>query len=167
MACAITEGAKLPSSCYTIRQLMAVICRGGKGERQRRRKRKMSKTCINMRRCHSLLKICVSVYGQRFLHGARSSLYDHVLKGYSFKPEIDMRAVCEETDKVIANVENRKGDLRADDVREIVSVCMSTALSDKKNHADLYPTRGLHVKPSPQLFDWAGVFRGKGNWVNF
>ncbi|XP_008307634.3 serine--tRNA ligase, mitochondrial [Cynoglossus semilaevis] len=101
---------------------MAVICRGGKGERQRRRKRKMSKTCINMRRCHSLLKICVSVYGQRFLHGARSSLYDHVLKGYSFKPEIDMRAVCEETDKVIANVENRKGDLRADDVREIVCV---------------------------------------------
>uniref|UniRef100_A0A087X9J9 Serine--tRNA ligase, mitochondrial n=2 Tax=Poecilia formosa TaxID=48698 RepID=A0A087X9J9_POEFO len=52
----------------------------------------------------------------------RSSLYEHVLEGYSDKPELDMGAVCEETDKVIANVENRKGDLRGDDVRKIVSV---------------------------------------------
>lgn len=58
---------------------------------------------------------------RRFSHGARSSLYEHVREGYSDKPELDMRAVCEETDKVIANVENRKGDLRGDDVRAIVS----------------------------------------------
>lgn len=57
----------------------------------------------------------------RFSHGARSSLYEHVREGYSDKPELDMRALCEETDKVIANVENRKGDLRGDDVRKIVS----------------------------------------------
>lgn len=60
---------------------------------------------------------------QRFSHGARSSLYEHVREGYSDKPELDMRTVCEETDKVIENVENRKGELRGDDVRKIVSVC--------------------------------------------
>ncbi|TKS81424.1 Serine--tRNA ligase, mitochondrial [Collichthys lucidus] len=59
---------------------------------------------------------------RRFSHGARSSLYEHVREGYSDKPELDMRGVCEETDKVIANVENRKGDLRGDDVRKIVCV---------------------------------------------
>lgn len=61
----------------------------------------------------------------RLSHGARSSLYEHVRDGYSDKPELDMRAVCEETDKVIANVENRKGDLRGDDVRKIVSVSLA------------------------------------------
>ncbi|XP_069003609.1 serine--tRNA ligase, mitochondrial [Embiotoca jacksoni] len=59
---------------------------------------------------------------QRFSHGARSSLYEHVREGYSDKPELDMRAVCEETDKVTAEVENRKGDLRGDDVSKIVCV---------------------------------------------
>ncbi|KAG8002234.1 Serine--tRNA ligase [Nibea albiflora] len=59
---------------------------------------------------------------RRFSHGVRSSLYEHVREGYSDKPELDMRGVCEETDKVIANVENRKGDLRGDDVRKIVCV---------------------------------------------
>ncbi|XP_007577892.1 serine--tRNA ligase, mitochondrial [Poecilia formosa] len=63
-----------------------------------------------------------SVVPHRLRHGVRSSLYEHVLEGYSDKPELDMGAVCEETDKVIANVENRKGDLRGDDVRKIVSV---------------------------------------------
>ncbi|XP_049925159.1 serine--tRNA ligase, mitochondrial [Epinephelus moara] len=58
----------------------------------------------------------------RFSHGVRSSLYEHVCEGYSDKPELDMRAVCEETDKVIVNVENRKGDLKGDDVRKIVCV---------------------------------------------
>ncbi|XP_021177208.2 serine--tRNA ligase, mitochondrial [Fundulus heteroclitus] len=62
------------------------------------------------------------VVPQRLWHGARSSLYEHVREGYSDKPELDMTAVCEETDKVIANVESRKGDLRGDDVRKIVSV---------------------------------------------
>lgn len=57
----------------------------------------------------------------RCSHGARSSLYEHVREGYSDKPELDMRGVCEETDKVIANVESRKGDLRGDDVRKMVS----------------------------------------------
>ncbi|KAL0972783.1 hypothetical protein UPYG_G00194700 [Umbra pygmaea] len=52
----------------------------------------------------------------------RSSLYEHVRDGYSDKPDLDMRLVCEETDKVIANVENRKGDLKGADVREIVCV---------------------------------------------
>ena len=64
----------------------------------------------------------------RFSHGVRSSLYEHVREGYSDKPDLDMRAVCEETDKVIANVESRKGDLRGDDVRKIVSnlaVCLN------------------------------------------
>uniref|UniRef100_A0A6Q2ZBR7 serine--tRNA ligase n=1 Tax=Esox lucius TaxID=8010 RepID=A0A6Q2ZBR7_ESOLU len=51
----------------------------------------------------------------------RSSLYEHVRDGYSDKPDLDMRLVCEETDQVIANVESRKGDLRGEDVREIVS----------------------------------------------
>lgn len=60
------------------------------------------------------------VVPHRLWHGARSSLYEHVREGYSDKPELDMRAVCEESDKVIANVENRKGDLRGDDVRKIV-----------------------------------------------
>uniref|UniRef100_A0AAQ5Z9I7 Serine--tRNA ligase, mitochondrial n=1 Tax=Amphiprion ocellaris TaxID=80972 RepID=A0AAQ5Z9I7_AMPOC len=60
----------------------------------------------------------------RLSHAARSSLYEHVREGYSDKPELDMRAVCEETDKVIANVENRKGELTGDDVRKIVSVCV-------------------------------------------
>lgn len=36
-----------------------------------------------------------------------------------------MRRVCEDTDEVIAEVENRKGDLRASDVRLIVRVYMS------------------------------------------
>ncbi|KAM6959240.1 serine--tRNA ligase, mitochondrial [Aplochiton taeniatus] len=54
--------------------------------------------------------------------GARSSLYEHVREGYSDKPQLDMGLVCEETDKVIANVESRKGDLRGEDVREIVRV---------------------------------------------
>lgn len=56
----------------------------------------------------------------RFVHDPRSSLYEHIREGYSDKPELDMKAVCEETDKVIANVENRKGDLRGEDVRKIV-----------------------------------------------
>uniref|UniRef100_A0A673IN82 Serine--tRNA ligase, mitochondrial n=1 Tax=Sinocyclocheilus rhinocerous TaxID=307959 RepID=A0A673IN82_9TELE len=52
----------------------------------------------------------------------RSSLYEHVLEGYSHKPKLDMQRVCEETDAVKAEVENRKGDLRAADVGVIISV---------------------------------------------
>lgn len=58
----------------------------------------------------------------RCSHGVRSSLYEHACEGYSDKPDLDMRAVCEETDKVIADVERRKGDLRGDDVRKMVRV---------------------------------------------
>ena len=74
----------------------------------------------------------------RFSHGARSSLYEHVREGYSDKPELDMRAVCEDPDKVMANVENRKGDLRADDVRRIVSGsrCRPGRLMDEGMHGD-------------------------------
>uniref|UniRef100_A0A8C4I1L2 serine--tRNA ligase n=1 Tax=Dicentrarchus labrax TaxID=13489 RepID=A0A8C4I1L2_DICLA len=60
----------------------------------------------------------------RFSHRAPSRLYEHVCQGYSDKPDLDMREVCEETDKVILNVVNRKGDLREEDVREMVSVCV-------------------------------------------
>lgn len=63
-----------------------------------------------------------SIIPHRFSHSTRSSLYEHVREGYSDKPELDMTAVCEETDKVIANVESRKGELQGDDVRNIVSV---------------------------------------------
>uniref|UniRef100_A0A8P4KTH9 serine--tRNA ligase n=1 Tax=Dicentrarchus labrax TaxID=13489 RepID=A0A8P4KTH9_DICLA len=58
----------------------------------------------------------------RFSHRAPSRLYEHVCQGYSDKPDLDMREVCEETDKVILNVVNRKGDLREEDVREMVCV---------------------------------------------
>ncbi|XP_076001143.1 serine--tRNA ligase, mitochondrial [Genypterus blacodes] len=64
----------------------------------------------------------IGITSERFSHGVRSSLYEHVREGFSDKPELDMRLVCEETDKVIANVEGRKGDLRGDDVRKIVCV---------------------------------------------
>lgn len=47
-------------------------------------------------------------------------MYEHVREGFSDKPDLDMRLVCEETDKVIANVEGRKGDLRGEDVHKIV-----------------------------------------------
>ncbi|XP_028320348.1 serine--tRNA ligase, mitochondrial [Gouania willdenowi] len=63
-----------------------------------------------------------SVLVQSISHRARSSLYEHGRDGYSDKPELDMRRVCEETDKVIVNVESRKGALRSDDVRKIVCV---------------------------------------------
>ncbi|XP_051966388.1 serine--tRNA ligase, mitochondrial [Xyrauchen texanus] len=51
----------------------------------------------------------------------RSSLYEHIREGYSHKPELDMQRVCEDTDTVVAEVENRKGDMRAADVGIIVS----------------------------------------------
>ncbi|KAM9800909.1 serine--tRNA ligase, mitochondrial [Neosynchiropus ocellatus] len=65
---------------------------------------------------------CPFVIPRRFSHQIRSSLYEHVRGGYSDKPELDMTAVCQETDKVIANVENRKGQLTGDQVRNIVCV---------------------------------------------
>uniref|UniRef100_A0A8C9VXP3 Serine--tRNA ligase, mitochondrial n=1 Tax=Scleropages formosus TaxID=113540 RepID=A0A8C9VXP3_SCLFO len=58
----------------------------------------------------------------RRVHSLRSSLYEHVRDGFSDKPELDMRRVCEETEKVMANVERRKGELRAEDIPQIVSV---------------------------------------------
>ncbi|XP_061135950.1 serine--tRNA ligase, mitochondrial isoform X2 [Syngnathus typhle] len=67
----------------------------------------------------STQRVCFIV-PRRFSH--RSSLYEHVREGYSDKPQLDMRAVCEQTDKVIANVESRKGELRGEDVKEIVRV---------------------------------------------
>uniref|UniRef100_A0A8D0A976 Serine--tRNA ligase, mitochondrial n=1 Tax=Sander lucioperca TaxID=283035 RepID=A0A8D0A976_SANLU len=81
----------------------------------------------------------------RFSHGARSSLYEHVREGYSDKPELDMRAVCEETDKVIANVENRKGDLRGDDVRNIVSVCVWQELQAVKTEISGLEEQKKHI----------------------
>ncbi|KAL2096434.1 hypothetical protein ACEWY4_008582 [Coilia grayii] len=52
----------------------------------------------------------------------RSSLYEHVREGYSHKPKLDMSRVCDETDQVIAELDKRKGDLRGEDVGEIVVV---------------------------------------------
>uniref|UniRef100_A0A8C5AEF1 serine--tRNA ligase n=1 Tax=Gadus morhua TaxID=8049 RepID=A0A8C5AEF1_GADMO len=82
-------------------------------------------TCEYARRSSNQISL------NRFAHGIRSSLYDHVREGYSDKPDLDMRLVCEETDKVVANVENRKGGLRGVDVREIVSVWQQ--LQDVRN----------------------------------
>lgn len=108
---------------------------------------------------------------RRCSHGARSSLYEHAREGYSDKPELDMRAVCEETDKVIANVENRKGDLRGDDVRKmvrcfhywwwwncfsadltkhlyvhIIGVCVAGAPSSKDRHLQTGRAEGTHQR---------------------
>ncbi|XP_057695826.1 serine--tRNA ligase, mitochondrial [Corythoichthys intestinalis] len=69
---------------------------------------------------HYMTQMVCFLVPHRFSH--RSSLYEHVCEGYSDKPQLDMRAVCEETDKVVANVESRKGELRGEDVKEIVSV---------------------------------------------
>lgn len=49
-------------------------------------------------------------------------MYEHVREGYSDKPELDMGAVCEQTEAVVENVESRKGGLRGEDVRRIVCV---------------------------------------------
>uniref|UniRef100_A0A4W5QY60 Seryl-tRNA synthetase 2, mitochondrial n=1 Tax=Hucho hucho TaxID=62062 RepID=A0A4W5QY60_9TELE len=63
---------------------------------------------------------CLIWQGTKVFTPSRST--HEIAKGYSDKPDLDMRLVCEETDKVIANVETRKWDLRGADVREIVSV---------------------------------------------
>ncbi|XP_066559813.1 serine--tRNA ligase, mitochondrial isoform X2 [Amia ocellicauda] len=60
-----------------------------------------------------------SIPGRRRSHTIRSRLYEHVCEGYSDRPDLDMPFVCENTDSVIADVENRKGDLRGEDVRRI------------------------------------------------
>ncbi|KAK7882071.1 hypothetical protein WMY93_028245 [Mugilogobius chulae] len=52
----------------------------------------------------------------------RSSLYEHVREGYSDKPELDMTRVCADPEAAVVNVENRKGELRGEDVRKIVSL---------------------------------------------
>lgn len=54
----------------------------------------------------------------------RSSLFEHIKEGYSDKPELDMRRICEHTDQVITELENRKGDLGAVDVRAIVRISL-------------------------------------------
>lgn len=70
---------------------------------------------------------CLSSYGWTKViyrcasQNLRSSLYEHVRQGYSHKPVLDMKRVCNETDEVIADLIRRKGDLRGEDVKEIVS----------------------------------------------
>ncbi|XP_066534140.1 serine--tRNA ligase, mitochondrial isoform X2 [Hoplias malabaricus] len=51
-----------------------------------------------------------------------SSLWEHVKEGYSHKPQLDMRPLCEDTQTLLTELENRRGDIRADDVEIIVSV---------------------------------------------
>ncbi|XP_062872522.1 serine--tRNA ligase, mitochondrial [Trichomycterus rosablanca] len=51
----------------------------------------------------------------------KSSLYEHIKEGYSDKPDLDMQRICQHTEQVISELENRKGDLRAADVRDIIS----------------------------------------------
>lgn len=63
----------------------------------------------------------------------RSSLYEHVRSGYSHKPILDMSRVCDETDQVVAEVDKRKGDLRGEDVRDIVSSKNKQAWCFKRN----------------------------------
>ncbi|XP_033832704.1 serine--tRNA ligase, mitochondrial [Periophthalmus magnuspinnatus] len=59
----------------------------------------------------------------RHSHGApRSSLYEHVREGYSDKPDLNMSHICADPEAAVANVESRKGELRGDDVRQIVSL---------------------------------------------
>ncbi|XP_036414855.1 serine--tRNA ligase, mitochondrial [Colossoma macropomum] len=82
----------------------------------------------------SALSLLASVARRRFRDGqktlwrpcssgsVRSSLWEHVREGYSDKPELDMRPVCEETERLITDLQNRKGDLGTADVRTIVSV---------------------------------------------
>ncbi|XP_028817817.1 serine--tRNA ligase, mitochondrial [Denticeps clupeoides] len=73
--------------------------------------------------------------------GTRSSLYEHFREGYSDKAELDMARVCGETDVVVAELENRKGDLRGADVSDIVLVWQKlqelrqdiTSLEDQKH----------------------------------
>ncbi|XP_041732982.1 serine--tRNA ligase, mitochondrial-like isoform X2 [Coregonus clupeaformis] len=53
-----------------------------------------------------------------------------------------MRLVCEETDKVIANVETRKGDLRGADFREIIPEFKEATKEGREIHhrlSQLYP----------------------------
>ncbi|KAJ8280250.1 hypothetical protein GJAV_G00052310 [Gymnothorax javanicus] len=66
--------------------------------------------------------VAVPLISRRCAHGIGSSLYEHACESYIHKPDLDMRLVCEDMDKVIENVENRKGDLRGTDVPRIVSV---------------------------------------------
>ncbi|XP_060711965.1 serine--tRNA ligase, mitochondrial isoform X3 [Hemiscyllium ocellatum] len=51
----------------------------------------------------------------------KSSLYDHVRDGYSDRPQLDMGLVCSNTQAVLDNVRNRKGELTGDDVADIVA----------------------------------------------
>ncbi|XP_076833050.1 serine--tRNA ligase, mitochondrial [Brachyhypopomus gauderio] len=55
-------------------------------------------------------------------NGARSSLFEHIREGYSDKPQLNMPWVCEHTDEVVANLEKRREDLGAADVRVVISV---------------------------------------------
>lgn len=64
---------------------------------------------------------CPSGRGQ-----SKSSIFEHVKEGYSDKPELDMRRICEHTDQVISELENRKGDLGAFDVRAIVRISLTS-----------------------------------------
>ncbi|XP_078389449.1 serine--tRNA ligase, mitochondrial [Cetorhinus maximus] len=52
---------------------------------------------------------------------SKSSLYDHVRDGYSDRPQLDMGFVCSQTQAVLDNVQNRKGELTREDVADIVS----------------------------------------------
>lgn len=65
---------------------------------------------------------------RRCAHSLGSSLYEQARESYIHKPDLDMRMVCEEMDKVISNVESRKGDLQGADVRDIVSFGGSVSL---------------------------------------
>ncbi|XP_061073835.1 serine--tRNA ligase, mitochondrial [Conger conger] len=66
--------------------------------------------------------VTVPLFPSRCAHNLGSSLYEQARESYIHKPDLDMRMVCEEMDKVISNVESRKGDLQGADVRDIVSV---------------------------------------------
>ncbi|TRY89425.1 hypothetical protein DNTS_010826 [Danionella cerebrum] len=73
--------------------------------------------------------------------GPSSSLYEHILEGYSHRPELDMRRVCEETDALSTELEHRKGELRPHDLERIISVWnnlqeVQTKISDLERRKD-------------------------------
>lgn len=108
----------------------------------------------------------------RCSHAPRSSLYEHAREGYSDKPDLDMRGVCAETEKVIANVERRKAELRGDDVRKMARCFSMTAAGGSCFSAPLTQHLCVHIAgvcvaggPSSEERDFQpGRAEGKHQW---
>ncbi|XP_051521436.1 serine--tRNA ligase, mitochondrial-like [Myxocyprinus asiaticus] len=86
--------------------------------------------------------------------GIRSSLYEHIWEGYSHKPELDMQHVCKNMDEVVAEVENRKGDLRPADVRRINLISNLKAIWKLKRVLTSQDKDGLPMWALIILLEW-------------